>query len=80
MSSAGRGRMHPAAEGYGYSTTGGVVDVSSRQRREVEEEALFLLANMILHGMLRVELKIYAPKGGGVGSQAIDKIERKRER
>jgi len=70
--------MHFAAEGYGYSTMGGVVDVSSRQRREVEEEALFLLANMILCGMLRVdsvELKIYTPKGGGVGSWAIDKIE-----
>jgi len=80
MSSAGRGRMHPAAEGYSYSTTGRVVDVSSRRRWEVEEEALFLLAKMILCGTLRVELKIYAPKGGGVRSRAIDKIERKRER
>jgi len=58
--------MHPAAEGYGYSTTGKVVDVSSRWRQEVEKEALFLLANMILCGTLRVELKIHAPKGGGV--------------
>lgn len=72
--------MHPAAEGYSNSTTGGVVDVSSRWRQEVEEEALFLLANMILHGMLRVELKIYAPKGGGVGSRAIDKIKCEQER
>lgn len=40
------------------------MDVSNRQRQRVEEKALFLLANMILCGVLRLELRIYALKDG----------------